>query len=379
MTTCKKCLVTSSRPEVDFDSRGVCRLCREYDRGSRPTLPTQLVERGREDFSATADKIRGKYPYDALICLSGGKDSSYLASLLREEYGLKLLGYHVSTGFQPSFSRDNLSRVVERLGIPLEVFSFPDDFSRQFYRYFFTRPLTAGLTGTICRICQLAIVSAALGRARKGKIPLVVTGYSPFQTGGDWFYELTPEAFTEGFRALGGFWSDPGIPPEVRDRFFIPGEEAGESMPRLLMPLHVLDYPSEKEIRSRLESRGLLPGSRSLPRRTKCDLIWLMAYLDTLHFGFPPHRLLVSEKIRKGEASRLKYLAGFQALTWLCRFRLFKPALIRATLRKLGLSEEEALRSLKASRASDEPYRDIFRMDPRREITARPASPPRAR
>lgn len=374
MTTCKKCLVTSARPEADFDSRGLCRSCRDYEAGKRGGPSPELVAWGRKDFSATVEGTRGKRACDALVCLSGGKDSTYLASLLRGEYGLKLVGFYVAIGFQPAFSRANLDRAADRLGIPLEVFSWPDDFSRRFYRYFFTRPLASGLTGTVCRVCQLAIISAALGHARRRGIPLVLTGYSPYQSGGDWFYELKPEVFASAWRAMGDFWSDPAIPRGLRGRFYLPEGPDGEPPPRLLMPLHVLDYPSEREVRARLAREGLLPSSRSLPRKTKCDLVRLMAYLDTLHFGAPPHRLLVSEKIRRGEASRWKYRAVFRAFSWLCRLGLFQPALVRATLRRIGLTGEEALRCLRESRESDEGYRDVFRMDPRRELTR--ASPP---
>jgi len=119
-----------------------------------------------------------------------------------------------------------------------------------------------------------------------------------------------------------------------------------------------------------LQTLGLLEVRRTLTRRTACDLRWLMAHCDTLHFGEPPFRDWVSEKIRKGEDSRLKYILAFKEITWLSRARLLKRHRIRAARRKLGLTEKEVLDSLKKAGESEEIFDDIYKINPNRSVIA---------
>ncbi|HOO78526.1 MAG TPA: hypothetical protein PLI51_09610 [bacterium] len=376
MTVCKKCLVSSRDSGVELDGEGLCRLCRSARSGSRPAPPPELVDRCLRDFEETVAGVRGRFAYDGLICLSGGKDSSYLAFLLREKYGLKLLGFNLRTGFEAPGAGANLERVIRKLGIELDRFVWPADFSRRFYRYFFGRPLREGLTATVCRACQLALLGAAVQAARRRSIPLVFVGYSPFQTAEKWFYEIEKATLDAHYRAFDGFWEQPGLSPGFKKNFYPLGDEAaggeGGSFPRVLIPLHVCGCPSEKRVREKLAELGLLAAKKTLPRRTKCRLVWLSAYLDTVHFDDYPFRELVSEKIRVGEASRRRYLAAGAIFTWLCRHRLFRKRLIRKTLAELGLDEAEALACLGKARKSDRGYRDIFRIRPDREILPGP-------
>jgi len=374
VTVCKKCLVTTRDPGIELDEQGLCRLCRNPLLGFRASPPAALASRCLRDFEETVSRLKGRFAYDGLICLSGGKDSSYLAVLLREKYGLNLLGYNLETGFEAKGVRDNLSGVAGKLNVDLEIFSWPADFSRRFYRYFFTRPLREGLTATVCRVCQLALLGAAVQAARRRRIPLVFLGYSPFQTAEKWFYEIFPETLAAQYRAFGGFWEQPGLSPAFRENFYFPGEAEGEParFPRILAPLHVCEYPSEKLIRKKLDERGFLAAKKTLPRRTKCRLVWLSACLDTIHFQDHPFRELISEKIRRGEASRWKYLLAGRLFSWLCRNRLFRRKLVRNTLADLGMTETEALEFLGKTRESDRGYRDIFRIHPGREILRGP-------
>jgi len=368
MTTCKKCMLTSEYPGIEFDDAGVCQLCRADDRGFRASPPPELIERCRQDFEETIKRVKGKHPYDAVLCLSGGKDSAYLAYLLKEKYGLNLLAYNMQCEFGSSLAAPNLSRLVDKLGLALNTFRWPTDFSRDFYRYLFTHPLKQGLTATVCRVCHLALLSSSIRLAQKEGIPLVLIGYSPLQVTRNWFYELKKETFLGQYHTAGNFWENSGIPPKVRDRFFFPAEGENDPFPRILMPMHILDYPSEIGVRKKLQELGLLDIKRTLTRRTTCDLRWLMAHCDTLHFGEPPFRDWVSEKIRKGEDSRLKYILAFKAITWLSRLRLLKRRRILAALRKLRITEKEVLESLEKAEVSEEIFDDIYKINPSRDV-----------
>jgi len=98
-------------------------------------------------------------------------------------------------GFGSALTQPNISRLLEKLGLAFNTFSWTPDFSREFYRHLFTHPLKQGLTATVCRVCHLGLHSSAIRLAQKEGIPLVLIGYSPFQVTSDWFYELKKETF----------------------------------------------------------------------------------------------------------------------------------------------------------------------------------------
>lgn len=70
-----------------------------------------LVERLKEEG-------RGK-PYDALVGLSGGIDSAYLAHLMATKYGLRLLAVHVDAGWNSEPAVHNIEKLVRALGLDL--------------------------------------------------------------------------------------------------------------------------------------------------------------------------------------------------------------------------------------------------------------------
>ncbi len=75
MKTCTRCVLPDNYRNIRFDGQGVCNYCRTYESlRSRLTDFTSLESLRQERF----DKFRGRYPYDCLVGLSGGKDSSYV-------------------------------------------------------------------------------------------------------------------------------------------------------------------------------------------------------------------------------------------------------------------------------------------------------------
>ena len=82
---CSRCVVSNQRPRIVFDAEGVCSACRflEYEW-------TQVDWTAREEeLLALCDRFRSKDgDYDVVVPTSGGKDSGFVASLLRDQYGM---------------------------------------------------------------------------------------------------------------------------------------------------------------------------------------------------------------------------------------------------------------------------------------------------
>jgi N-acetyl sugar amidotransferase len=110
-----------SDPDIRFDENGVCnhyhhallRLETEYFPGPE----------GRAKFEAIAARIReegaGK-PYDCVLGLSGGADSSFVAVRARE-HGLRPLAVHLDNGWNTETAVSNIEAILR--GIDLDLYT----------------------------------------------------------------------------------------------------------------------------------------------------------------------------------------------------------------------------------------------------------------
>lgn len=119
---CSRCVMDSSNPKIVFDEEGVCNCC--TDAVARMPVEWFPGEEGRRRLDLLADRLRatgkGK-PYDAMIGLSGGVDSAYLAHFLRTEYDLRLLAVHVDGGWNTEAAVHNIEVIVRALQIDLHT------------------------------------------------------------------------------------------------------------------------------------------------------------------------------------------------------------------------------------------------------------------
>ncbi len=113
ITRCTRCILPSNYPNIDFDEKGECRVCREFDEKY-----AKIDWKARE---AKLHKILKRYrgkgeKYDVMVPFSGGKDSSVVAALLVEALGKdRVLGVLMPKGIQDDIDMAKL--LVDHLGI----------------------------------------------------------------------------------------------------------------------------------------------------------------------------------------------------------------------------------------------------------------------
>lgn len=105
---------------IEFDADGVCDHCRSYYADILPNWHTDA--RGRRELDRLVDRMKaaghGK-PFDCIIGMSGGIDSSYLTYIAKEELGLRPLVFHVDAGWNSQEAVNNIERLVDELGLDL--------------------------------------------------------------------------------------------------------------------------------------------------------------------------------------------------------------------------------------------------------------------
>lgn len=136
---CTNCVMDTSDPKIVFDEKGMCDHCQGYYRDVLPNWHPN--ERGRAIFAKKVARVKaasqGK-PYDSIMGLSGGLDSSYLLHLVVSEFGMRPLVFHVDGGWNTDIAVNNIQMLVEKLGLELftEVINWPEmrDFQLAFFK-----------------------------------------------------------------------------------------------------------------------------------------------------------------------------------------------------------------------------------------------------
>lgn len=106
-------------PDITFDAQGVCNYYYDYQATAASSLFSEAE--GKKKLDEFADKVRAEgkgKPYDCLIGLSGGVDSTYVA-LLVKQLGLRPLAVHLDNGWNSELAVSNVENIITRLGFDL--------------------------------------------------------------------------------------------------------------------------------------------------------------------------------------------------------------------------------------------------------------------
>ncbi|MBU0993125.1 MAG: hypothetical protein KJ737_11585 [Proteobacteria bacterium] len=179
MKRCTRCILPSTYRNIKFNADGSCNYCETFDK-IKDRL-TNYEELGKL-FNQRIDLLKGKYEYDVLAGLSGGKDSSYIVYVLKEVYGLNVLSFTFDNHFLTDYGRRNIDSLVKKLDVDHFYHQIDWPLQKEFYR-----KATMGL-GLPCVACSQMGFALMYKIAYDRKIPLVIHGRSTHQM----FKELLP-------------------------------------------------------------------------------------------------------------------------------------------------------------------------------------------
>ncbi|SCM81453.1 conserved hypothetical protein [uncultured Sporomusa sp.] len=176
---CIRCLAVEARSKGTLiGDDGVCNHCKinpsRYNRMS--------WEEKEQKFLELIHAAKGKHRYDGFIMMSGGKDSTYLALKLKNEYKLNLMAMSVDNGFEYPDSFDNARKVCDKLGIPYIILQPDMRQLRKFYRYIITeKHLRHDDYSQICLYCGNYLKRQVDIYAEKFDAAYIFSGYNPDQ------------------------------------------------------------------------------------------------------------------------------------------------------------------------------------------------------
>lgn len=117
---CLRCVMATDAAGITFDYDGHCNYCSDM-LAKLQTSRKLEAEDNSSRLAALVDKIkhdgRGK-PFDCIVGVSGGADSSYALYLAREN-GLRPLAVHMDNGWNSELAVNNIERLLRSLKVNL--------------------------------------------------------------------------------------------------------------------------------------------------------------------------------------------------------------------------------------------------------------------
>lgn len=126
---CTRCIMDETAEDIVFDEQGVCNYCTEFlERLDHFVDPDPLARQRKLDHLVERVRANGRgKPYDCVVGVSGGVDSSY--ALVRvKQLGLRPLAVHMDSGWDAEVAANNIANLVRGLGVDLytHVIDWPE-------------------------------------------------------------------------------------------------------------------------------------------------------------------------------------------------------------------------------------------------------------
>jgi N-acetyl sugar amidotransferase len=137
LRVCTKTVMDNTDPDISFDEQGISNWWHDY----QTLLATRPSQEQRDRLlEASLRKIRAggrNRPFDCILGLSGGVDSSYMAYLAKR-WSLRPLIVHFDNGWNDELAVRNIELVVKALGFQLHTFvmNWPEfrDLQRAYFK-----------------------------------------------------------------------------------------------------------------------------------------------------------------------------------------------------------------------------------------------------
>jgi hypothetical protein len=166
---CTRCILPASLTGITFDEEGVCNHCRKYETDFKDW--DSIKERKLKEFEEILDRAKKlKRPYDVLVPLSGGKDSTYALYLCTKVYNLKTLAVTLDNGFLTQSAKDNIRNALASSNSDHLLYSINSQNSSELFKTFTVK------TGDFCNACMRGINYSIELATKSFRIPLVIKG-----------------------------------------------------------------------------------------------------------------------------------------------------------------------------------------------------------
>ncbi len=325
---CTRCIYDIETPSIKFDDRGVCNYCKASE-DLNQQYPTGLE--GQRKLEQIVNEIkkagRGK-PYDVVVGVSGGCDSSYML-IKAKEFGLRPLAVHFDNTWNTTIATTNIHTMLDKLKIDLFTHVVDNEEYDDILRAF----LKAGVID-IETPTDIGLATTLYMAAAKYGIQYQFEGHS-FRT--------------EGIGPLGWFYIDGKYIESVVREFGNYRQHKLKTFPNLwfskfmkytlynrikkIRPLYWMDYDKEATKKMLSEEYGWQwYGGHHLENRFT---VFLHSYYAPRRFGLDTRVLGNSALVRSGQLDRTEAIAMLQEPF------VFDTEILGIVKKRLGFTDRE--------------------------------------
>lgn len=349
MQYCKRCVYpANARPGIVFDDEGICSGCRLIE--SRPSIDWSGRDSMlREILADYSDRQRAKKnPYDCIVPVSGGKDSTFQVWLVRKKFGLNPLLVSYNHTFNTPLGIRNLTNLVERLDCNLVRYTTAPGSARRIAKHMIKK------VGDVTWHYHAGIMTFPIRAAVQYDVPLIVWGEEGFSEligmhNQDDFVEFTKKKRQE--HSMRGFepedlLEEPDCPLTRYDLapFFYPSDEDIERVGvRGIYLSNYIYWNARAQTEFVIRELGFETAQsreRTFNLYDKLDDVHangLHDYLKYLKFGYGRATDDASTEIRHGRMTRE------QGIELVARHDHVRPSDVDIFLRATGMTEPELL------------------------------------
>lgn len=174
---CKRCILPGSLPGIGFNEEGICNYCLNYT-NPRNLGKDKLVELFNEV------KKKGKFRFDCIVPLSGGRDSTYVLYLAKRVFGLQVLAVNFDNEFQTDQARANMDKACNILNVDFIAYRSKRNTCIKTVHYAIKASLNYGIkaiANCFCNACTYGYRAVCYIAAEKYNVPLILWGESDYE------------------------------------------------------------------------------------------------------------------------------------------------------------------------------------------------------
>ena len=341
----------NARPVIVFDEKGLCSGCRYVESRKSINWEERLVwfKDLIQEYKSKAKEKQS--PYDCIIPVSGGKDSTYQVYLLKEVYKLNPLLVTFNHSFNTKIGLRNLNNLLNQSNCDLIRFTANRNSVKKITKFMLKK------LGDITWHYHAGIMTFPMQIAAKYKIPLIIWGEEGFSELTGMFNQDDMIEFTKMKRQehdMRGFepedlinMQESGLDASDLGPYFYPSDEEIESLDmRGIYLSNYINWDARKQTEEIIKNYGFEPLEYERDRTfNKYDKIEDAAngthdYLKYLKFGYGRATDDASTEIRHGRMTREE---GIQKVL---KHDSQRPQDLDFMLEFLEISEEEFLNSI---------------------------------
>ena len=347
MNRCSKCGIPNVE-KIPFNAIGECFICQNWN-------DYRLNIKG--DFSVISERIKKRgvnKPFDCVVGISGGRDSTYLLYKLVKSYNLRCVAVFVKNAFTPMETLENVKRITENLNVQFYQFQIDHDYHIKIANIFIKywqkthNPLFSNLACAPCKLFNKHIFRLA----NRLKVNSIVYGGNPFEffyigpgdtsksRGGKFtFKAMMYDLFTKVAKGIKLIFSNIGIVKYLPIIFKASVLYCNQYSPYLKLKynkirpydfFHYYDW-DETEMNIILDEIGwILPQGCVSTWRADCEFEEVKNYMFMHSVGIRHIHSLYSNLARENKISRKDAIVRSEK-------EAFSPARLKLALNKLSL------------------------------------------